>query len=634
MKILPLLAAAICMVALSSPLDAAPLRTVTSQESASVTEYLIRLPDRQAHRVHVRLQVSDLEGDTVNVSMPVWTPGSYLVREYSRHVLDFAASTPDGAPLAASKTAKNTWEVQLNGAHELVVDYQLYANELSVRTNHVNAEHAFLSPAATFLRVPERDDQPLSVRVETPEDWEVYTELRQRGEGANASWYAADYDTLVDAPFEIGPHREERFEVNGVPHRLVIAGEGVVDTERLATDLQRVSEEVATIFGNMPFDDYTVILVLTDGQGGGLEHKNSNVSMVSRWAFTDDDRYRGLIELLAHEYFHAWNVKRFRPAALGPFDYDAENYTGDLWTAEGITSYFDELSTLRAGFGNVNKYFESRAKAFRNESERPGSGRMSLLESSFDAWIKLYRPDENSTNSAISYYSKGALVCLMLDLRMQRLSEGRVSLRDALRLGWERYTERGVGFPEGAVEQLVNEVVGQPLDAFFDAYVQGTAPLNPNEDLAWVGIELVKTPAENTRKLPLDEHGQPLEAWLGIQTAEADGLVRIASVIEGSPAFSAGLNHDDLILALDDLRVTPSTYQDRLDRLAGQRSIKVTLYRGQRMQQLFVDPEHRPLLDWKIQALDEVDAATQERFAQWTLWDHPSVENGGHRGAR
>lgn len=604
------------------------------EEPAPVTEYLIRLPERQAHRVHVEMRLAELDGESVEVAMPVWTPGSYLVREYSRHLLDFEASAPDGTALGAHKVSKNTWRVELQGAAEVVIRYQLYANELSVRTNHVDAEHAFLSPAATFLRVREREHAPYHVRVETPDDWEVYTGLRQEGSGVDAVWIADDFDTLVDSPLEIGPHREEQFEVNGVPHRLVVAGDGAVDTESLAADVQRVSAEVASVFGNMPFDDYTVLLLLTDGQGGGLEHKNSNVSMVSRFAFTDDDRYRSLISLLAHEYFHAWNVKRFRPAVLGPFDFDAENYTGDLWTAEGITSYYDDLTTLRAGFAeNVGKYLDARANAFRAEAERPGSTRMSLLESSFDAWIKLYRPDENSTNSSISYYSKGALVCLMLDLRMRRLSDGRVGLRDALRLGWERYTEQGVGFPEGGVEQLVAEVLGEPLTGFFDDYLRGTAPLEPNDDLAWVGLRLVKDPSGKNRKLPRDDDDVPLEAWLGLNTTDADGLVRVTSVIEGSPAYVAGVNHDDVILALDELRVTPGNFQDRLDRLAGARSIELTLYRGQRLRRIFVDPEYRQVLDWKIKPLEEVDDAMRARFLEWTNWDHPTVEGGGYRDA-
>lgn len=583
--------------------------------------YHVSFPELLAHRVQVRMSLGGLDGGALDIAMPVWSPGSYLVREYARHVLDLQASSASGETLATEKIAKNIWRIHTNGATAVQVDYALYANELSVRTNEVNGQHAFLQSPGTFFRHEGSAAAPHHITVDPPLGWDVFTPLSKETDG----WTATDYDELADSPFELGPHEQLSFEVNGVTHHMVMAGESDVDSEQLLKDVTTICTEVASIFGQMPFDDYMFIFLLVDSGGGGLEHKNSSVCMSNRWDLVKPKNYRRFLSLVAHEYFHAWNVKRFRPEALGPFDYDTENYTPDLWVAEGITSYFDDLSTARAGFvDKIETYLDDRASAFRSEAERPGSARTSLTASSFDAWIKLYRPDENSTNSTVSYYSKGALVAFMLDMRIRRLSAGERGLADVLRLGWSRYTAQDQGFPAGALLTLSGEVAGTDLTGFFDAYVNGTAPLAPNEDLAWVGLALEVTPDKTERQLPQDDDGFTLEPWLGITTQSKSGLVSVNTVLEGGPAYAAGLNHDDLILAIDEMRVTPSTLSNRLDRTAGA-EISLTLYRGQELKVLKVTPELRRLSQWKLSPVADVSDEQLAAFRNWCGWDHPSA---------
>ena len=587
----------------------------------SVIRYTVSLPERQAHRVSVRMSLEGLSGDTLELAMPVWTPGSYLVREYARHVLSLDARTADGRELLVDKPSKDAWRVYTGGAGSVTVRYELYANEVSVRTSHVTSDHAYLQPAATFLRHAPSADAPLRVELEAPEGWAVFTGLRPEDGG----FLADDYDQLVDCPIEVGPHDEIAFEVHGVPHRLVLAGRAELDHDALRDDVARLCTEVAAVFGNMPFDDYTFIISLVDNGGGGLEHMNSSVCMTNRWSIAEPDRYRRFLALVAHEYFHAWNVKRFRPAALGPFDYSRENYTPDLWVAEGITSYYDDLCTLRAGFAEkVGAYLADRANAFRTELDRPGAARMSLAQASRDAWIKHYRPDENSPNAAVSYYTKGALVALMLDLRLRRLSGGARSLADVLRLGWERYTARGVGFPPGAFEALTSELADADLAGFFDDYVRGTRPLEPDVDLAWVGLQLLVEPQDTPRPLPRDEQGFALEPWLGISTRGADGLARIDLVREDGPAFQAGLNHDDVLLAVDAMRVDPDSLQDRLDRTGGQ-PVTLTFWRGQELRTLTLQPESRRLERWSLASVDNPSPEQLAAFHAWCGWDHPAT---------
>ncbi len=621
----PLLAVLALACAAVEPAAAHPARRPAGDPA--MIDYLVRLPEHAAHRVNVRLSVRRPAGvaGPLALALPVWTPGSYLVREYSRHVLDLSAADASGAPLAVTKRDKNTWDVEAGAARTLVVDYELYANERSVRTSHVDADHAFLSPAGTFLFVRGSDGRPLDVphrvRVQAPAGWQTFTSLPADGDG----WLAADYDALVDAPFEVGPHRVLAFEHQGVPFRVVLAGAGELDEARLRDGVQRVVAEVAQVFGTLPFSNYTFLFELVDSGGGGLEHADSCVCMVSRWSFGKKKEERDLLGLVAHEFFHAWNVKRFRPAALGPFDYDRENYTRDLWVAEGVTSYVDDLALLRAGlYEKPADWLEQRAEAFKALNDLPAASRMSLSRASHDAWIKFYRPDENSRNASVSYYDKGALVALLLDLRLRRLTGGARTLADVLRLGWQRFTAQGLGYPEGEVERLASEVAGADLSAFFAAYVHGTQPLQPDEDLACVGLALQRTPAKTERSLPRDAQGFALEPWLGLLTAADGALCKVTAVLEDGPAFRAGLNVDDLLLAVNDQRIAQDTLQDRLDR-AGAEPLELSLWRGQSLRRLTLTPEPRRLEDWKLVPVESPSEPQRAAFRAWTNQDLPAA---------
>ncbi|HEX5010205.1 MAG TPA: PDZ domain-containing protein [Planctomycetota bacterium] len=592
-----------------------------------MTRFLVTLPDRQAHQLHVRLTVERPAGATgpLALGLPVWTPGSYLVREFSRNVLDLSATDASGAPLAVTKRDKNTWEVAAGSARTVQLDYELYANERSVRTSHVDADHAFLSPAGTFLFVRGADGRPAPgeqrVRIEAPAGWSVFCALPVKG----GELVAPDYDTLVDSPIEVGPHRVLEFANDGVPFRIVLAGDGTLDEARLREDVAKLVDEVAAVFGQQPYPSYTFFLELVDAGGGGLEHADCSVNMVSRWNFGKKKEYRDLLGLLAHEFFHAWNVKRFRPAALGPFDYDRENYTPDLWVAEGVTSYVDDLCVVRAGFyDKPGEWLDAVAASYKETAELPGARRMSLSRASQDTWIKFYRPDENSRNSSVSYYSKGALVALQLDLRIRRLSGGARSLQDALRLGWQRYTAKGQGYPAGALQALAAETADADLADFFAAYVDGTEPLAPDEDLAFVGLQLKRTPSKTERNLPKDADGFALEPWLGLVTATDGPLCKVTGVLEDGPAWRAGLNTDDQILAVDGQRVAQDTLQDRLDR-AGAEPLEISFFRGQSLRTLTLTPEARRLEDWKLAPIDAPSDAQKAAFKAWTGQELPAA---------
>jgi predicted metalloprotease with PDZ domain len=390
--------------------------------------------------------------------MPVWTPGSYLVREFARHVQDFAVADAAGQPLKWEKTNKDTWRVVTNGAREWHATYRVYANELSVRTSELNSGHGFWNNANLLMYLEGFLKDPSTVRVLAPDAWKVATGLPAVA-GQKNTFRAENFDILYDSPFEASNFKTLVFNVKGVPHRIVIDGEGNYNPERMRLDVQKLVETEVEIMGEIPYRDYTFILHLRSNAGGGLEHLNSTALGYPRFGFrirtgeratsaapnaseTPERDYRGFLSLVAHEFFHLWNVKRIRPDALGPFDYTQENYTKVLWVAEGITDYYADLALRRAGLISETDFLSATARAIQQLQNTPGRLEQTVEESSFDSWIKYYRQDENSINSQVSYYDKGALLGLLLDLEIRKRSNGAKSLDDVMRYLYAEFFKR------------------------------------------------------------------------------------------------------------------------------------------------------------------------------------------------
>ncbi|NTV64437.1 MAG: M61 family metallopeptidase, partial [Oscillochloris sp.] len=424
--------------------------------------YTISMPEPHSHLFHVEVAVDVLTTPSLELRLPAWTPGSYMIRDYARHVQEFTALGPDGSVLPWHKTAKDAWQVETGSLAQVLVRYKVYAYELTVRTSYLDASHGYFNPATLCLYVPGRTNEPLGVQVVLPVGWRVSTALERGPEGRGSEVFVAqDYDELVDSPFECGTQRVLSFTVGEVPHELAIYGYGNEDEARLLADTRRIVEAQRDMFDGLPYPHYLFILHLTDGRGGGLEHRNSVTNMVDRWTFQPERSYERYLSLTSHELFHVWNVKRLRPAVLGPFDYRRENYTRLLWFVEGVTSYYDELLLVRAGLMKPERFLDKLADEILALQGQPGRHLQTLEESSFDAWVKFYRPDENSANTSISYYLKGSLVCLLLDMAIRRHTAGERSLDDVIRELYGRYPISGPGIPEqGGVLAAVEMVAG------------------------------------------------------------------------------------------------------------------------------------------------------------------------------
>ncbi len=499
-------------------------------DTSSVVRYTLRFPERTQHYLDVEA-VFPIEGrDPVTLMLPVWAPGSYLVREFSRNVVSFQASTLSGQPLIAQKVRKNRYEIQTDRATHLVVRYRLYARELTVRTNFVDADQAVINGPATFFGEVAHLDRPALVKIDLPSTWTATSALQRHQEG----WWAPSYDALLDAPFLAGQLETRRYEIRGVPHQLINLGESWGD--RADADLRLLFEANAQLWRELPYRHYLVLNVLGAG-GGGLEHAESTLLMSPLHLTRDDEKYRNWLALVAHEHFHAWNGKRLRPQGLGPFDYEQEAYTPLLWVVEGLTSYYDDLLLARAKLLTSQQYLTKLSQQIEAVESQPGRALQSLAESSFDAWIKFYRPGENSSNVTVSYYQKGAVVGFLLDAEIRSATNDEHGLGELLRRLWRR----DAPYQTADVYAEVERLAGAPVRAWLVRAVETTEPLDYQRAFDRYGLRF-KDPTVSPK------------GYLGVET-EPGSLV-LKRVMAGSPAAKAGLNVGDELIAANNERLT------------------------------------------------------------------------------
>jgi predicted metalloprotease with PDZ domain len=519
------------------------------QQSAPDISFTVSMSKPWTHLLEVQMKVRWPQMPAqAELKMPVWTPGSYLVREYARHVQDFDVKNGSGKALAWRKINKNTWQIDTGGAKEINATYRVYANELTVRTNELNDDHAFWNNAGLLMFPKDELKAPSTVKIVPFNGWKIATGLPPAG--PPDTFRAENFDILYDSPFEVSDFKEVSFEAHGKQHRVVFSGEGNYDLARIARDLPKIVDEAFKIFGELPYENYTFIVNLRGG--GGLEHLNSTSLQFNRFGFKPESRYRGFLGLVAHEYFHAWNVKRIRPDALGPFDYENENYTKLLWVAEGGTAYYGDLLLERAGFISDNDYLERKASAIRQLQAQPGRFETSLEEASFDAWIKYYRQDENAVNNQISYYDKGDIVNMMLDITIRGASGGARSLDDVMRYLYAEYYKKGKNYTPQDFQKAAELVAGRSLDDFFAKYVRGTDEIDYSGIVKYIGLQLASSEPNA---------GQ---AYLGANLGEENGRLTVRSLPSNSPAYEQRLNSGDQIVAVDGYRASLAFLQSYL----------------------------------------------------------------------
>ncbi len=588
--------------------------------------YTVSMTKPHTHLLEVEIRISRPKEVTYSADLvlPVWTPGSYLVREFARHVQDFKATNAAGKPLSWTKLDKNTWRVTTMNAADWRATYRVYANELSVRTNELNADHAFWNNAALLMYPKGHLAAPSTLQILAPEPWKVATALPPVKDRRN-TYRANDYDMLYDSPVEVSNFKTLTFDVKGVPHRIVIDGEGNYDGERMRADVKKIVEtQIESMGGEIPYPDYTFFLHLRTNAGGGIEHRNSTALGYPRFGFGPERgvggsaaapdapqqrTYRGFLSLVSHEFFHLWNGKRIRPDTLGPFDYTKENYTKLLWVVEGITDYYDRLMLRRAGLISDREYLEDTAKAFEALQNTPGRLVQSVEEASFDAWIKYYRQDENSFNSQISYYDKGAILGLLLDLEIRK--RGEKSLDEVMRYLYQEFYRKHRNYTPEDFQKACELMAGAGLEPFFSSYVRGREELDYNGALAAAGLRLDTGDAPRGAGLFLGQ------AFLGADLVQNGDQLLVRRVYAGSPAYEQGLNAGDQILALNQMRATKTFFDARIAEKRPGDLITLTIFRLDDLRTLSIKLGSAPAGPFRIVTVDNPTTAQQRVYQQW-----------------
>ncbi len=535
---------------------------------ASKLTYHLSMPQPNSHYFAVKIDVQENTAAVQEFKLPVWTPGSYLVREFSKNLNQVRAIDAQGKELTVKKKAKNAWEVLCNGAATYTVFYEVYAFELSVRTPFLDNTHGFVAGAGVFMYTEETRNQLGVLKIYPHASFKkVSTALAPadyKSEPGCQTFVFKDYDQLVDSPIEIGNQQEFSFMAAGVRHRVAMYGEANYNIAELQRDMAKVVESATAVFGSNPNQDYLFIVHnVTDGQGG-LEHLNSCVLSVSRWSYTGSN-YLGFINLVAHEYFHLWNVKRIRPIELGPFNYDQECYTSLLWVMEGITSYYDELLLLRAGFYTKTEFISKLQSQINYVEGSPGSRVQPVAHASFDAWIKAYRPNENSSNTTMTYYSRGAVIGAVLDAYLIQRSKGKQSLDGFMQLLYQKYAlDLKRGFSETEFEQELANYCGEDMHAFFKQYVNGTAIIPYQQYFEPMGLKVTDQTSTLTNFGAALEPGE---------------VLKVRTVRSGSAAEDAGISVGDEILACDGFRIDKAGLENKYNNLQPGVSMELLLSR-------------------------------------------------------
>ncbi len=597
---------------------------------AEKLRYRVWPKDPAAHLFEVQLNVESPDPDGQVVEMPAWIPGSYMIRDYARHVVAIRSES-DGLEVALEKLDKSRWRAAPT-TRPLTVTADIYAYDQSVRGAHLDTTHAYFNGTCMFLSVEGRETLPCELEIVAPDkpvgkNWRVATSLRSK----NAEPYgygiyeARDYDELIDHPVEIGDLQIGEFDVDDIPHAIAIRGKVRVDMARLCHDLATLcGEHMALLARPSDLDRYLFLLHAPGSGYGGLEHRWSSSLVCARENLpprSDSDvseGYRTFLGLVSHEYFHLWNVKRMKPSAFTPYNLREETHTSLLWAFEGITSYYDDLALVRSGLISTDSYLELLGRTITRVLRGAGRLRQSVAESSFDAWTKFYKQDANSANAIVSYYAKGSLIALALDLKIRsECSDSAISLDTVMAECWARWGESGEGMPEDGIETVTAEVTGLDLADFFDAAVRGTGELPLAKLLARFGVSYNLRPAagrdDKGGKAATKEPGP----WLGATLTEQNGKSTFATVPNDSPAEKAGIAPGDVAVARDGVALTSANIDQRLRSYHDGDRLELVVFRGDELVTTKVRLGRAPEDTCYLARAEDADANALARQAAW-----------------
>ncbi|MFK7893816.1 MAG: M61 family metallopeptidase [Granulosicoccus sp.] len=601
-------------------------------------EYTVRITDASAHLIDVQLRVSSPDKQGQELRLPNWIPGSYMIRDFSRNLISLQAWEGE-KPVQLEKLDKSGWRAPA-GLSQLTVCYRVYAWDLSVRAAHVDRTHAFFNGTSVFLSVCGQENQPQKVEFERPtHDVDALFKLATTLDPADVDdagfghYKATDYDELIDHPVEQGNFKKITFSACGVQHAAVFTGACFFDESRVRDDLQRICEHQIRFFGEpAPFNSYLFMTMVVDNGYGGLEHRSSTALMATRESLPVpgqtriSDKYLEFLGLCSHEYFHNWNVKRMKPARFIPYELTAESYTRLLWFFEGMTSYYDDLFLVRCGLIDEKRYLKLLATTLTRVQRGGGRLVQSVTDSSFDAWHKFYKQDENAPNAIVSYYAKGALIALCLDSLIRKHSGGGASLDTLMKTLWSRWLESGAGLEEDEPQRVVDELVPDcaALQSFLQSALYSAEELPTQDVLLNLGVSLQwqqrrsGTDTGGVRKATDDVTDEMV--WTGALLADAPGGVRITHVLNDSPAEIAGLAAGDILIAIEGLSVDKASYELHMQRFASLDSVGVHYFRLGQLHQSDMPVRTAPFDTAGLEIVDD------DRVKHWLFNDSTLYE--------
>ena len=594
--------------------------------------YTVSLHNPNAHLFKIILEISSPLADGQVVSLPAWIPGSYMIRDFARNITQIRASSGN-KEILLSKTDKSSWKAgPVNGP--LTIEYYVYAWDLSVRSAHMDMTHAFYNGTSLFLMPHGFENVPMSVEITKPsisetKKWRLTTSLAKKttDESGFGLYQADDYDDLIDHPVEMGSHSQFDFEVENTKHSMALTGKHRADSGRLIKDLTKICQAHCTMFGNLPKLHEYIFLVMVTGDGyGGLEHRSSTSLLCSR----DDlplstepeepgEKYRNFLGLCSHEYFHTWNIKRIKPVVFLPYNLSTESYTQQLWAFEGITSYYDELALVRSGVISINSYLELIGQTITRVMRGKGREIQTVAESSFDAWTKFYKQDENAPNTIVSYYTKGALIALCLDLTLRLNSDNKFSLDDVMRHLWLNYGKKNIGVAEGEIEKIVSKLSGTDLSSFFTSYLYGfdELPLAPLLNQFGIVLKMRETTSVDDKGGKAIENSSPVS--FGARFIADTAGAKITHCFSGQSAEVAGLAAGDVVISINKLQVNKTTIDKVIESYPVGEVLKVHAFRRDELMEFDLILQQAELTTCYLEVDDKAEASVVKKRNNWLL---------------
>lgn len=596
-------------------------------------KYTVNLFNPHAHIFKVSLEIQNPDKNGQILSLPAWIPGSYMIRDFAKNIINLEVRS-NNEIIKHEKIDKSTWKIETANA-PISVEYQIYAWDHSVRSAHFDMTHAFFNGTSLFLMPHGFENDEYEVEILEPTDkkytdWKVATSLSNKKLNSSGFglYQANNYDELIDHPVEIGTHTEFQFSVENTPHKMALTGVHRADHNRLVQDLTKICHTHCTMFGELPNMDEYIFLVMVTGNGyGGLEHRNSTSLMCSRDDLPlenhkkdPDEKYRNFLGLCSHEYFHTWNIKRIKPESFLPYNLTAETYTRQLWAFEGITSYYDELALVRSDVISVESYLELIGQTITRVLRTKGRLNQSVAESSFEAWTKFYKQDESAPNTIVSYYAKGALLALCLDLTIREVTDNDKSLDDVMRYLWTHYGKKSIGVPEREIEKIVSSIADTDLNDFFEKYLYGVEELPLENLFEKVGItyNLSATTSvddkggkENTSK----DNGCSVS--LGARLAHDNLGAKITQVFTDESAELAGLSAGDIIIAINNIQVTKANIDKIVNSYKTDEVLVIHAFRRDELYVFNLQLKSAELTTCYLQVTKQASAQKIEKQNKW-----------------